>query len=649
MPELALPWSGLPPAAAVWRLLQLKGHEESLQAFRETWMFDGTPESLVEPLGFSGIHARPAIVEPEDLAYLDLPTLLQVKDGSWLVLRHGAGHDLLIEAGDGLRRTTLGEVSGVMSGAVLDVSPSLPEGATLWQRLKGLLLGQKKTLVQILLVTVLLQLLALIAPEITGLVMDRALPDGARSLLHLVALGVVLVALFQAWASWLREQTLLFLTTRLEVAAERGFLEHLLRLPFPFLQQKTLGDFLQAFSGLMMARELLAERAIGALLDGVMALVYLAVMAIKMPWPTLVVVLVAGAMVGLAVVVGRVQAQRQTQEVEAQAQQRGFLTELISGVGTVKAAGAEQKAHERWMRRFDKELGFTLSRQRVGLWSEVGLDVLRQGLSVALLIWGGQLILKGELKVGTLFSYLQLSAGFLAAMFGLVGTYLLLVVLRPQLAKAQEILAIEVPSKPSPRGGSPELQGPVIMEDVWFRYTLAGPWILKEYNLRVEVGDTNWIHGPSGFGKSTILRLLAGLYVPEKGTITIGGLSPQVARRNILYLPQFVQLYGGSIIENLRVLSGGAPLERILAAAEQTGLQALVATLPMNYQTVLPHGGKNLSGGQRQLIALTAALASERALLLLDEPMANLDALFVQNLTILLKDVKKSIVGVEHG
>lgn len=649
MPEESHSLKGFTPSEAVWHLLKLKGYEGNLRAFQEAYLVDGSPESMVLPLEVEGVQARMAVLQADEMPFLELPTLLQLKDGSWVLLRKRERKDLLVETGEGKQRLPLAELAVALSGQALDLSPALPEGKTLWIRLKALLGHQKGTLIRIALATVMLQFMALAMPEITGIVMNRALPDGAGSTLKLVAAGVLLVAVFQAWTGWIRERALLYLATRLEASAERGFLEHLLRLPFPFLQKKTLGDMLQAFGGLTAARELLAERALGAFLDGALAVVYLVVMGFKLLAPTVVVLLVALVMTGLAVLVGRSQAKQQAMEVEAQAKERGYLTELIAGIGTVKAAGAERQGLHRWLGRFQKELGFSLRKNRLSLWPEVGLATLQQAMMVVLLIWGGSLALKGELQIGTLFAFLQLASGFLGAVFGVVNAYLMLVVLRPQLAKAQEILAVEPEKRAIYMGGeSQTLNGPVLMEEVWFRYTSEGPWILKGYNLRVEPGEKFTLTGPSGFGKSTILRLLAGLYTPEKGSISIGGQSPQAARNKILYLPQFVQLYGGSIIENLRVLSGGAPLDRLLEMSQQTGLHALVSSFPMNYNTVVPHGSRNLSGGQRQLIALTAALASGRGLMVLDEAFSGFDGLRAAAARNLQDSISRTLVMTSH-
>ena len=642
------PSVGLDSTSALWRLLQLEDVDITRQELKDLEGFDGSPEAMIRVLQERGLQGRPAMVEGEELAYLDQPTLLQTQDGHWLVLHGWEGRQMVLEGREGLLLVFPEEVTSELSGQVLDLSPSLPREGGIWHKLGSLVGHHRRVLVRIGLAALCLQLLALLAPWITGLVLDQALPEGAASMLNLIALGVVVVAAFRGVIGWLRQRLVLFLVTRLEIAAERSFLEHLLSLPFPFLQKKTLGDFLQAFTGMVVTRDLLGEVFLGALLDALLGVGYLVVMGFKWLAPTVVVMLVAGLMGLLAVIVGRAQARQQTLEVDVRAKEQGYLTEMLKGIGTIKAAGAEIPSLGRWMKLLRKATAYSLKRQRQGLWSGVGLEVMRQGLTIALLIWGGKLILQNQLTVGSLFAFVSMSAGFIASVLSLVNAYLTLVVLRPQLAKTMEIL--EVDPEPPVAGTVPAgLGGPVLMEGVWFRYGPDRPWVLKDYNLVIEPGALCTLTGPSGFGKSTVLRLLAGLYSPERGTISIGGVEPSVARHQILYMPQFIQLYGGSLVENLRVLSGNAPLERILRAAQITGLAQLIQQLPMGLQTILPHGGGTLSGGQRQIIAFTAAIAAERPLLLMDEPMANLDSHTSQAFYRVLNDVKKSCCVASHA
>jgi ATP-binding cassette subfamily B protein RaxB len=164
----------------------------------------------------------------------------------------------------------------------------------------------------------------------------------------------------------------------------------------------------------------------------------------------------------------------------------------------------------------------------------------------------------------------------------------------------------------------------ISMNDVWFRYSTDGPWILQGYHLHVADGELHEISGPSGSGKTTILRLLAGMLRPERGQIEVGGRDPFRAHGAIAYLPQETYLFEGTIMDNL-VRMSRASVSDILAAAEATGLAAMVTQLPMKYDTPVPPGGRTLSGGQRQLIAITACVASRARVLLLDEGFTSMD------------------------
>lgn len=639
---------GWTAAEALWCLLRFRGHEVSVAYLRESLGTDASVEDLIHPLAKLGIQARPTHIREGDLAFLSLPTLAQAKDDSWLVVKSKTRAGFLVLEADG--PTAIGEakLQSKLSGQALDLSPGLPPGTSLWSRLRTLMGGFSPVLFLIVAATVAIQLLGLVTPALTRVILNRAIPDGAVSLLTLLTAGVVLMAVFHAWIDYVRGRALLYFTQRMDISAERGFLEHILSLPYNQLRKRGLGEWLQAFSGFAVAREVLTEKSLGVLLDGVLALVLLAAMVFMLPGPSVLVGAVTLVMAGATMLVGRVEVKLEERQVEVQVKEQGYLSELLNGIATIKAASEEVRSLLRWKILFRKGLALSLQRGRISLWTNTGLALLGKGLDATLLIWGGLAVVEGSLGLGTFLAFLQVASAFMAAVLGLAGTCVNILVLGPQLAKASGIL--ELPREPDvPRQRPSPIPEPLVMDDVGFRYRPEGPWILQGYGLDVKAGDSLQLSGPSGWGKSTLLRLLAGLEVPDKGEIRIGGDPPGQARHKLLYLPQFVQLYGGSILENLKVLSGGASLEAIQRAAALTGLEAFVATLPMGFKTILPPGGRTLSGGQRQWVALTAALASGRGVLLLDEPLASLDPVVAARLAAALDAGPWTLVSAGHS
>lgn len=638
---------GIPAEVAVWRLISLKlGEAPSLTDFRDGWT-DSGPASMVSVLADHGVAAGVAEIGPAEAGSLAFPALVEVQSGGWLVARARERGKLVLEGAAGVVSLEEGVITGHLTGKVIESLPALPPGTTLGTRFASMLWRHRGALGVLLLAALPLQLLALATPEFSGMVAGKALPNGAAGLLGLLTACVVAAAVFTGAITWFRERLVLFIVTRLEVATKRSFLDHLLRLPFPFLQSRALGDFLQAFSGITTARTLFAERALSAVFDGFLLIAYVIAMGVKLWLPTLLLVGASLLLFLFSVGVGRVQARLQSSEVEAQARQRGYLAELLVGIRTLKAAGVEEVCERRWLRYFDRELALTLARERLGLLTQIAADGFRQGARVMLLVWGGYSVLQGSLGLGPLLGFLLLGEAYLLAFTGLVDAWLVLMVLRPQLAPAAAMFAVEAPPAP-PRSGLPGTGGEVLMRGVWFRYSGGQPWVLRDHHLRIPEGETYWLNGASGTGKSTTLRLLAGLYPPARGTITFGGRPASAIRQRVLYLPQHVQIYAGSIMENLGVLSNGAATARLLEVAELTGFAAIVESLPMGYHMPLPRGGATLSGGQRQLLALTASLASDRDLLLLDEPMANLDPVAAAHVARIMASMDKTIVVASH-
>jgi ABC-type bacteriocin/lantibiotic exporter with double-glycine peptidase domain len=580
-------------------------------------------EELAAALRWAGLPARLVEARADDLPHLDCPTLVQARGGGWFVLLAAAKGHLRLEGAEG---PVPPGGHGLLSGAALDLSPLLPAARTFWGRIGRQLLGHRKALLFLVRASLFSQALALAVPAATLLVLDRALPDAAQSLLALTAGGIAAITLFQAWTGWLRQRALLHLETALEASAQRTLVEHILHLPYPVLAQASRADLLQAFYGLESARTLMTSTSLGAVLDGLFVIVYPACMVLLFPAGAALVVLATLVEAAITLVIGRFLLRIQHQEIEASARQRDLLVETIQGVATLKGAGAERQGLDRWLAWLDRQLDLGLTLERLGLWQDVGLGLLHQGINLAVLVWGGFRVLDGILSVGQLLAFVQMSVGFLEAVQSLAQAYLSLLQIRPSLAKGIAFMEMSCPPAPAP-GGPCQGDGTLELEDVWFRYGPERPWVVKGFTLRLAPGEQRWLRAPSGGGKTTLLRMAAGLLEPERGRVSLDGRKPAAARDQVIYLPQFVDLYGGSLKENLRILSGQTDWERILSAARESGLDEWVLTLPMGYDSIVPSGGGNMSGGQRQLVALTAMMATRRRILLLDEAMANLDGL----------------------
>lgn len=635
---------------ALWRLMRARSIDVTRQQLLEACGGVATIAAFADELRARGCPARVVTAHDDDLEHLDLPTLIMLGDGSAALLVAVDRQRVILERGDGARvELPRAELPQISSGEALDLSIQPGKSRSYFGRLLFALAQRPAALWQLALASLAMQAAALGVPLLLRIAVDDALPTGAAHTLSAIALAMLLGACVHAWLSWFRERALQFLNTHAMSALGQGLLEHIVRTPLQTLQRTAIGTSMQAMvAGDQIAR-LSTELLLVPMLDGLLAVVSLLALLVLLPSAGLLVLAVTALMVVGSLWIGRREALLQDEELAAQAEQSGYLVELLAGVATLKACGAERHAVARWRHKLKVERWAHLRRQRLGLWRELGSELLRYALFATLLLWCGQLALTDALSLGTLLAVLQLSQTLGESSHHMAEVCARGWVLRSHARVLRGILA--QPAEPSVRPG----RGPrarhdhaIVMRDVWFRHRPELPFVLKGHELQVRSGEHYRLVGPSGMGKTTILRLIAGLYLPERGSVSIHGNDAASARRSIAYIPQHMYLFQGSILDNLRVLSGNASRARLIEAARRTGLDEFVRGLGMEYETLLPPGGYNLSGGQRQLIALTGCVASDRPILLLDEAMSHLDRLTQASLQEAALFAGKTVVSVVH-
>ena len=603
---------------------------------------------LLSELEAHDIHGRLTRIDYGDLRHVPLPTLVRLKNTRWALVTAVGKRGLALEDGAG-RRSTVAHAVMIreFEGQVLDRTLELPEGATVVHRLLQLIWAHRRTLYPVALIMLLAQLLVLGAPQLVRVLIDRAFPDGSHGLFRVLIVGMVVVALFQSWLKWLERHVSQLLYLRLDTSLERALLAHVLKLPYRFLETRNFGELMQGFKGITTVRSMLTGDALSAIPALITAIALLVIMSLSMPGAAVMVALVGTVSGATAIVAGARQNSLHRRVVAADVRERGRALEIFTHIATIKAAGVERSAVTRWLSLLRRARLMRRCGEQLTLSCNTCIDLLGQLQLQALWIWGGLRVMDGSLRLGELSGFALMAAAFHTAVGGLSRSFVKIQSARPHLRQTQELLdqaPVRVRGVPR-RSSGIDIQS----RDVWFRYDAARPWVLSGVDLDIRAGEVRRIPGPSGSGKTTLLKLIAGLYEPCSGRILIGGHPPGSRRADMIYLSQGLRPFNASVLENLRVFSCGAPFERLVRTAELTGLAEWIASVPMGYDTRLSHGGANLSGGQRQLIALTAALASDRQILLLDEATSHLDALAAARLAANSIFEGRTVLYTGHG
>lgn len=587
-----------------------------------------------------GLTPRAVKLPLEQLPNLHVPAVLHWDMNHYVVLERVKGGKALIHNPDG--RSTwmpMEEVSNHFTGVALELRPSndFQTGkqrerlklSQLWQRMTGF----KRALVQVLVLTLVLQAFVLASPYYMQLAIDQALPALDNDLLTVLALGFGLFTIINAGAGLLRAFVLLAAGTGIGFALASNIARRLFRLPIDWFERRHTGDILSRFQSIEPIQTLLTTGAVAALVDGLMAALTLALML----WYSPLLASIAILAFLFYALVRLVSFSFEREAIEAaiitSGKEQSMLIETLRGMTTLRLFGRETLRHALWQTKLTDAVNADVRKARIGIWQSTA-NTLMFGIENIVTIWlaVGFVIDGAGFSIGMIFAYTAYKTQFIGKAATLIDQAIAVRMLGLHLERLSDIaLSDEDKSFGDSSDTHTELKGRVELREVFYRYSPSDPLVLDGVNLVVEPGEHVAITGPSGGGKSTLVKLLLGLVEPDAGEVLVDGLP--LARfgyksfhAQVAAVLQEDSLFAGSLADNIALFDDAIEMERVIVAAAAASIHDDIARMPMQYETLVGDMGSTLSGGQKQRVLLARALYRQPKILVMDEGTAHLDA-----------------------
>jgi ATP-binding cassette subfamily B protein len=648
--------------ACLAMVLGYHGHRAALEEVRALCgaTRDGTTAAaLLDASSHLGLRGRGVKVDLEQLALLPVgSTILHWEFQHFVVL---AGVDPrwveIVDPAVGPRKVPIDEVRRAFTGVALTFEPN-----ELFQKQRrgGALLGAMKSVMvgsgllpSILITSLMLQLFGLALPVMMGQMVDRILPRGDLNLMAVLLIGSGIVILFEAAGEVLRGHLLLHLRTVLDTRLTLGFLEHLVGLPYSYFQVRGAGDLMMRLNSNTFVREHLTSGALSAILDGLLVVVYLAVLLLGSTAMAVATLLAGAVDVAIYLTVRRRQRELTASGLHAEARSQSYQVEMLTSIEMLKATGNEQRAVTHWSNLFVDSLNVVLDRERLAIKTDALLRARTAAAPLVVMAVGAVQVLEGRLTLGVMLALAAVAAGFHAPLTSLVHTAMSLESVRAYLERVNEVLAAAPEQDRRKTRQAPRLSGRISIEQVSFRYGDKSPLVVRDVSLEIHPGQFVAIVGRTGSGKSTLANLLMGLYPPTAGQIHFDGLDLATlelrsVRQQLGVVNQSFPLFGTTIRDNIALADASLPLEAVVAAARLASIDADIKAMPMGYNTMLVERGGSISGGQRQRMALARALVRRPSILLLDEATSALDAVTESEIQRSLETLESTRIVIAH-
>jgi ATP-binding cassette subfamily B protein RaxB len=617
--------------------------------------------SLMATADQMGLAPGPVKLPLEAVARLEMPAILHWNLNHFVVVERVERQRALIhDPARGSAWYPLADISPHFTGVALELRPTADFApgerrerlrlTQLWRRITGL----KRALLQTAVLSLVMQAVVLLLPYYTQLAIDSVLPAEDRDLLTILALGFGLLTLLHVAASLLRSFVLLAAGTSLSFGIASNMARRLFRLPVPWFERRHVGDVLSRFQSIAPIRHALTQGAVAAAVDGTLAVFTLLFMFFYSAKLALVALIAFAVYLIVRWISFPLEWAAREEAIVAGAKEQSMMIETLRGIVTLRLFNREGTRHALWQGRLTQSVNADVGFQRIGLW-QAAAKTLVFGVEFVVSIWMAVgLVMSGGFSVGMLFAYLAYKTQFLTNAASLLDQAMTFRMLGLHLERLSDVALSEEDAGfgPSSRAQT-ELRGRVELRQVSFRYSPADPVILENIDLIVEPGEHIAITGPSGGGKSTLVKILLGLAEPDSGEVLIDSLplsrfGHRSYRDQAAAVLQEDSLFAGSLAENIALFDEAPDLDAVVRAATAAAIHEDIMRMPMAYDTLVGDMGSALSGGQKQRILLARALYRRPKLLILDEGTSHLDSVHERAVNSAIAELGITRIVVAH-
>lgn len=601
-----------------------------------------------------GLQASYSRVSRNHAHHLQTPAFIEWKNGFAVLTRTSRSSITIVSPLDGTLvleepQILLAFEHGI-SLVSLEKTPATKNHVFGFRWLLPFLLKYKSAFSLVLIASLASQLLAIANPILIQVIIDKVISTKSLDVLPVIVASIIVASVLSSLLTGLRSFLLAETTNRIDSIISVNVIDHLLRLPLEFFDQRAVGDLSTRVGELEKIRNFLTGQSLSAIIDLLFVFVYIAIMLFYSVKLTLAALLVVPVQIIIFIVGSTIYRVQLNAAALLQGENQALFVELLGGIQTVKTQGIEMLSRWKWQATFGQYLDRMLKKSAIAIFVNESSGFL-QGLSQLLVIsYGAILVIEGSLSLGALIAFRIIAGYATQPMLRIASILQSLQEIKVSINRLADIVDTPEEETGDSAFALPAISGTVEFKDVSFRFPGSRVDALKNISLNISTGTFLAVVGQSGSGKSTLTKLLTRLYAPKSGSIRIDGYDiKKVAlsslRHQVGVVPQDPLLFRGTIRDNIAIADSDASIEQIAYAANLACADEFIEQMPYGYNTNVGERGSSLSGGQRQRITLARTLLRKPKLLILDEATSALDyqteVRLCQNL---LEELKESTV-----